>query len=217
MNSPNREHGQAGGSALLLCVVLLFALTLLATALAADHRFQSRIHANQTWSNEARHNSMRALAVAEDWLRALAPTNRPGPCADTCTSSHLVWQDASVPAEIAFLGTEWWVNHAQSADTSNLDGQSQPGSDGPGYWLISEIEVPAEHLERLETPSTYYRVIALGADRHGTAQFIGESVFIKPWTTAYPATIDPPEADGQGTCRPAIDPPCGRVAWRRLR
>ena len=154
---------------MLLCVVLLFALTLLATALATDHGFQLRVESNQEMAERARDQSMRALSEGEHWLRDWPGHSRPVPCASECTAEQVLWKQLAVPSDLAQHGLSWWQRHAQKAAPTHHLLPAGLTLEGRGYWLISEIDVPPEHLETLEQPETpetpeptiaYYRIAA---------------------------------------------------------
>jgi Tfp pilus assembly protein PilX len=206
-----------------LCVVLLFALTLLATALAADHRFQLRVESNQEMAEFARDQSMSALQEGEHWLRHVPDHSQPQPCASECTAEQVLWRQLAVPYDLALKDLTWWQRHAQKAAPTLHLLPSGMTLEGRGYWLISEIDVRPEHPETQEYPATpepttaYYRIAALGQTGHESAPFIGEAIFIKTWGGSTAAPASPEEPDAVETCQPATHPPCGRVAWRRLR
>ena len=223
MTSPRPPAHSTCGSALLLCVVLLFALTLLATALAADHGFQLRVESNQEMAERARDQSMSALSEGEHWLRNLPGHSRPVPCASECTAEQVLWKQLAVPSDLAHQDLAWWQRYAQKAAPTHHLLPAGLTLEGRGYWLISEIDVPPEHLETVEHPETpepaiaYYRIAALGLTAEESAPFIIEAIFTRTWSGVPAVPAPPAEPDAVETCQPASRPPCGRVAWRRLR
>jgi Tfp pilus assembly protein PilX len=216
---PHAKPSVQRAAALLLCLVLLTALTLLGLAAASDQRLQIRISGNMARAAEARIAAEEALSWAEAWLLSLPGGERPVACRADCAAGQVIQAGASLPAGPERTDPQWWTDRGHQAGQDPVDGEILDPrlASLQAAWVISEIAVPAEYTDGLEVELGYYRVIARGVGVSGREPAIVESIMARPWGDDTWSDALPPYPGQTGLCQRYELEPCGRLAWRRLR
>lgn len=209
------------GAALLMCLLLLTALTLLGLAVASNANLQQRMAGNTTSVRDALRNADFALAWAEDWLLSLDGSQRPDACVPPCGPSAVIRPAGGFPSSPEHLPASWWSEHAILAGADPFqDGPLNPALAGAGArWLVEELRyADTLQVDGEAGETAYYRITARGTNAEGSVAAVAESRFARPWGKAEWADSLPPEPSGVSLCRRfEISTPCGRQAWRQLR
>ncbi|NIP18062.1 MAG: hypothetical protein GWM87_07810 [Xanthomonadales bacterium] len=208
------------GAALLICLLLLTALTLLGLAAASDMTLQHRMAGNIESARESLRNAEAGLLWAERWLLSLSGDARPASCAANCAPGDVIRAENVYPPSPAVFDENWWAIHGIAAGVEPELGILDPDLyDLGSHWLVEEVH----HATQTTTPDhpgevSYYRITARGSEAGGAGVSIVQGILARPWGD--PKWTDPlPPGFGQrNLChRFGIAPPCGRVAWRQLR
>lgn len=191
------------GMALLLCLILLTALTLLGLSASADAVLQDQLAANLRESERAKQSASTALSWAEDWILDLQGT-APEPCTTAC-EGFLVHPTGGLPPHPEFKDLPWWQAQGFEAGIDPLTGDRlatfAPGSANPPMWVVEVVhEIPAPEDNTAEAQS-WYRILARGTGQTDSAVSVIESIIKKPW----PPVGSTNTANGE------------RVSWRELR
>ncbi len=215
-----RAHREKG-MALLLCVLLLAALSLVAIAGAGDSRIQVRVAGNVSAERDARRAAESALAWAESWLHGLDGSAQPAPCPPDCGPGNPILAVDQLPPLVEHQSETWWLDNALADGIDPLSGTrlaERGRSLGPvGRWLIEEVHFEPAGQNGSGSPAvTYYRVIARATPRTAGTPVVVESIIARPWGDtrwrgAFPGGPGTP-AYCIGIAVPAH---CGRMAWRR--
>lgn len=209
------------GATLPIALMLLAAVSGLALVAATDGVLQARMVTNAGRGAGPESAARSALDWAEAWLMSRAASHRPEPCASACPTGTVIHSAGYYPDDLERLPDEWWqATAAKDGWDPETGTQSsvRPGADLPsGHWLVEELHFQA--ATEAGGPATgFYRVVARGSSIDGRQAAVFESRLARPWGVT--AWSDPwPPVPGQARfCRDAaIDTPCGRLGWRRLR
>jgi Tfp pilus assembly protein PilX len=209
------------GAALLLCLLLLFALTLLGLAAASDAGLQSRMTGNLEKASASVRIADANLAWAESWLLSIDGAQRPATCSDSCATDEVIREAGGYPDSPERQDLAWWSDNGFRIGYDPVSGEVMASSLAAlgGFWIMEEVQFQNSPNPGGEQPGTgYYRGIALGKGPDGKSIAVTESIFARPWGN--PDWTDPlPGVEGQaGVCRRfEIQALCGRLAWRQRR
>ncbi len=220
MNRKVPSSARSQGSALLLSMVLLTALTLLGLAAVADGQLQVRVAGIQASVDQAERAADSALAWAERWLFSRRGDGRPDLCAAVCGAGTVIEDATAFPEHPEQANPDWWAQHGHPAGLDPVSGQTffeKAESDPANLWVIGEIPVAAEHSQQGAFELGYYRVIARATDPTGKQVVVTESIVARPWGNGEWSDALSRPVDSPGLCQRHALVPCGRLAWRRLR
>ncbi len=210
------------GTVLVLCLLMLFALTLLGLAAASDQVLQARMSSNQIIGSQSSQSADITLDWAEDWLFGLEGTEKPGVCSDSCLSSEIVHQKRSFNDDAALHNLAWWEKNAhptgKDPQTGIILDQALVETYPDNYWLIKEAySEPALPNDDKISEITYYRILARASSGHGALFIVSESIIARPWGDVSLRDAFPAALDQAGFCLAVDDTiPCGRLAWRQI-
>jgi Tfp pilus assembly protein PilX len=215
------HHDETRGAALLMCLLLLTALSLLGLAAATDARLQQRMAGNSESARESRRRAESALAWAEAWLFSRDGSQAPENCEPPCGAGDVIWSSAGHFPRPEHRPTSWWLEYAHLAGTDPADGRlvDHRLAASHGRWLVEELHretaVPDDGV-----PATvaYYRLTARAAGPRESVVTVVESILARPWGNEHWTAALPAGSSVQALCR-SFEPDlsCGRLAWRRLR
>lgn len=210
------------GIALLLGLLLLAAISLLATMAANGMLLQRRMAANHEDRALALENANRATAAARSWLDSRADVEREAGCLADCLLPPAVHAAGELPADLEFESAAWWRLNGILAGTHPETGDAAGSVVQPpeaALWLMEEI-----HFEPFDQPVAepvvggigYYRIFGRGGGKQAGSVAVTEAIVARPWQGAYRAAEFPPQAIAPPFCRQfdaAV--PCGTLAWRQ--
>ena len=205
-----------GGMVLLLCLLLLVALSLLGLSAATETLLQSKLSANLQDSERAKQAASLASSWAEHWLLSLegpAPVN----CADSC-EGLILHAAGTLPPHPESESFDWWVNNGHEAGVDPMSGErlqtiSRDSIETP-VWIIETVNTDPPTESGEPDLQVWYRILARGTGRAETAVSVVESIVVRSWPV--PADNDSFRV-ADGTC-PGSSPSviCGRYAWREI-
>lgn len=204
------------GAALIMCLVLLGALSLLGLSAASEHRMQLHMSHNLESSLERRINADHALKWAEDWLLGLPGNNRPLACSTDCSSGDLIRVAGAFGPTPQYMDPSWWQHNGHAAGYT--PGAEPPGFSGPWY-IVQEVYLePSSAPESLQQETSYYRILAQGSAANEHQSSVTESILARPWGHESLSNGFPSDPLSVSFCKSdLVEPPCGRVAWRWLK
>jgi len=214
--TPWRTGGDARGAALILCLLILVALSLLALSAASEHVTQLRMSQNLESRLERRASADHALAQAEMWLLNQPGLARPPPCNTDCTSSDVIRLQGTYGLAPERQDLAWWQQNGNWSDTGAQEGAGELS--GP-WWIIEEAHVGAiSDASSTAKETAHYQILARSAAHAGGQYSVTESIFARPWGHDSLSNNYPVDASSQFFCA-SIGPatPCGRQAWRWAR
>ena len=185
------------GAVLLICLLLLAALTLLGLAAAWDHTLQERMSGNLLERAHAGHWASATLEWGESWVMGMPGTTRPTACSDACTPTDIIRAEGAYGPAPQYQGLVWWQNNAFTIGTDPVTGAVLDSSlaehGAPGFWIIEEVHLDnTPEADSKVTETGYYRLLARGS--------FSEADWMRPipsrnHCTAAPAiNIDPSKA-----------------------
>jgi len=204
------------GAVLLVCLMLLAALSLLGLAAASDHLLQERIATNLLDADHASVDADAALKWGESWLLGAPGDQRPPACPSDCGAGQVIRAAGFHGPAPEHLGEDWWRANAYQAGADPVSG-TVLAQGGLAFWLAEEVHVePAQAGDNPAPEIAWYRILSRSADSPAGTYAVSESLLARPWgdaawTDDYPTTSQAP-----GFCietSPSV--PCGRVGWRR--
>jgi hypothetical protein len=210
------------GAVLILCLLLLAALSMLALAAASDQILQARITVNTITSSNIEASSDAGLSWGESWLFGLGGKLIPDNCETACGRSEVIKTDGFYPLGSDISG-DWWSKNAYSAGIDPVTGatlnselaQLHAGSS----WIVEEIYQSS--LQLADVPPTdigYYRILTRGRADPGSMFSITESIVARPWGDDSWQNAFPDQPGSVGFCQNInVQIPCGRLAWRKVR
>lgn len=205
------------GAALLLCLLLLIALSLLAVSSASDSRVQVRMAANLAADEQAFRAAQSALAWGEQWLFSLDGETRVPPCGGDCDATTPVRSADSYPPWPEHQPEAWWLDEGRADGFDPVTGarlaDRGPGDGPAGRWIVEEIHFEPAGGGRPDT--SYYRLIARAAPIGSGSPVVLESIIARPWgdhawRNAFPAATEPLFCIAL-----TVPAHCGRMAWQR--
>jgi hypothetical protein len=211
-----------GGAVLLVCLLMLAALTLLGIAAAWDHILQDRMSVNLSKRAQAGEFANAALAWGEDWLMGTPGSTRPPPCPGPCTSAEVIRSPGAFGPLPQFQDAGWWASHGFRAGTDPETGAilnpQLAGLDPPAFWIIEELHVEATNeAEDPASETGFYRLLSRGSTGNSPGYAVTESIVARPWGDAVLTSGFPASAPHPGFCRElAFTGHCGRQAWRQV-
>ncbi|MBT8061973.1 MAG: hypothetical protein KJO85_04770 [Gammaproteobacteria bacterium] len=216
MNKPLQS-----GAVLLLCLLLLMALSLLGLAAASDTQLQQRVSGNLQHRLDLDFTAQQALAWAEAWLMSLPGESRPVPCSESCSNSQVIRPAGYFSNESLTMNESWWQSHGIPSGFAPDRGMNFPVATAPGnlsaYWLVEQAHLeewadPENHITEL----AWYRLTAMAGDSEGSFH-VKQGIVARPWgEPSYRNTL-PERASAHHFCDVlAPDIPCGRKAWQPL-
>ena len=224
LNESGRQAGRPGpatGAALLLCLLLLTALTMLGLAAASDAYLQDRMAGNLEHAGRSKRIAESSLSWAEDWLFSLDGSQRPVACSDNCRTADVIRMTGVYPPAPEYANVQWWRDNAFAAGhdpvSDELLAVAFPGDSG--FWIIEEVRFESAPEPDRERPDiAYYRIISRGADRRDRNVIVTESIVARPWGDPGWSDALPQMPGHTSLCRRHdIAGPCGRLAWRQRR
>ena len=211
-----------GGAVLLLCLMLLMALSLLGLAAASDSQLQQRASGNIQFLADRQWLAERTLSWAEAWLMSLPGESRPLPCAESCSVAQAIRPSGHFSGEP--LGTDfgWWQSHAVRAGFAPDRGAALPFRGIPahlmGYWLVEEVHLDeTPEFESTVNALAWYMITAAAGSGSGEPFIVTQSIVARPWGEAAlsnPLTASTPASNFCTSL--AAGTPCGRQAWQGL-
>lgn len=211
-----------GGAVLLLCLMLLMALSLLGLAAASDSQLQQRASGNIQFLADRQWLAERTLAWAETWLMSLPGESRPLPCAESCSVVQAIRPGGHFSGDPLNIDFGWWQSHAVRAGFAPDRSTEFPFSGIPeslsGYWVIEEIHLDeTPEFESTVSALAWYMITAAAGSDRGEPFSISQSIVARPWGDAAfsnPLTASPPDSNFCTSL--AAGTPCGRQAWQGL-
>lgn len=214
------------GAVLLLCIMLLAAVTLLGLAAASDYVLQERMSNNLAGGAYAEQSANAALGWGEAWLMGLAGSERPTACNEPCAQSDIIRTEGAYGPTPQHQDSDWWQQHGFAAGHDPVSGALldavQAEMANQAYWLIEEIHISNWQQDQLPGPEQgagsemgYYRIYASGSALHSMRFSVTESIVARPWGNAAWTDSFPRPRNVSNFCyRGPPVAPCGRVAWR---
>ena len=224
---PRIRHFKADqGAVLLICLLMLAALTLLGLAAASDHTLQDRMSNNLVEAALAGQSANTALSWGEQWLLSRPGSERPAACPDTCTQGDIIRAQGGHGPFPEHQNLNWWQLNAHPTGKDPLTGvivdAALAGQGAHAYWLIEEVHLSIDtQADDTKVETAYYRILARGAGRDpatGSSRFaISQSIIARPWGDAAWTDAFPPSGQAYSFCNlEDMTTPCGRLAWRQL-
>jgi len=214
------------GAVLLICLLMLAALTLLGLAAASDHTLQDRMSNNLVEAALAGQSSNTALSWGEQWLLSRPGSERPAACTDNCTQGDIIRAKGGHGPFPENQNLNWWQLNAHPTGKDPLTGAivdpSMAGQGAHAYWLIEEVHVSSDtQAEDTTVETAYYRILARGTGRDpatGSSRFaISQSIIARPWGDDAWTDAFPQSSQVNSFCSVEnMAAPCGRLAWRQL-
>jgi hypothetical protein len=210
----HRQHG----AVLLICLMLLAAVSLFGLAAASDHLLNEKISKNQVETAAVAGLANSALEWGESWLLGIPGDQRPVACDTHCGIGDVIRAPGFHGPSPELHDEDWWRVHAFAAGTDPQTGAAVKQT-GPAFWLIEEIHHQPAQSEASPKPETgWYRVLGRSAETATGTLAVTESILARPWGNAAWTNGFPPIASGPGFCYLQKPPsPCGRAGWRRVR
>ena len=223
---PRRLIRASNGPVLLICIMLLAAVTLLGLAAASDYFLQERMSNNLAGGAYAEQSANAALEWGEAWLLGLAGSERPAACNDPCAESDIIRNAGDYGPAPEQQESVWWQQHGFAAGYDPVSGALldavQADMANRAYWLIEEIHVGSWQPDEVPAPEQdpgtemgYYRIYASGSALHSMRFSVTESIVARPWgNSAWTDEFPRPRNVPNFCYRDQPVAPCGRVAWR---
>ena len=208
------------GSALLICMLLLTALTLLGLAAASDAGLQSRMIGNQDMTRRTTGHADAALRWAESWLLGLEGEARPTPCSDSCEAGQVVRLPGVYPETPEHETSAWWQANGFRAGHDPESGIALDPALATvnAGWIIEEIHFTEAGDDGIEQDIAYYRVMSRAPYPASHRAVVVESVLARPWGDSSWSDGFPPAPGQTAICRqPGAPQLCGRMAWQMRR
>jgi len=217
-----QQPSSSRGAVLLLCLILLIALSLLGLAAASDQQLQERINDNIEVARQDQEIARLGSLWAQAWLSALPGDTVPATCGASCPEGAVILPAGSLTESTGIQGPDWWQSNAWDAGLDPVTGSrfAMPGIAGgaQAHWLVQELRVaPFDAGEDGSASVGWYRILARGSNGlHGTSA-VTESIFARPWGEAS-WRRDLSDDSGQADICPLVPAQfsCGRQAWREL-
>ena len=211
----------ARGAVLILCVLLLMALSLLGLAALADSQLQHRSSAHGRVQLYQAAAARVTLAWAEAWLMSLEGTARPLPCAHDCASRDIVRPAGFHGPQPELEDVTWWRDNGMPVGLDPTRGVTHPvPALAPGVntrWMVEELRWVPSDDEGVDGHA-WYRILARVASDSANPAVMVEGITARPWGGDIEADPLPPMPDRYAMCLQRRDlHPCGRQAWQRLR
>ena len=225
---PLDDHrvAKAKGAVLLICLLMLAALTLLGLAAASDHALQDRMSNNLVEAAHAGQSANSALKWGEQWLLGRTGSERPVACFDGCTQSDIIRAQGGHGPAPEHQDLNWWQLNAYATGKDPLSGAildaATAGQNAYAYWLIEEIHLSSDtQIDDTIVETAYYRILARSPGRDpatGSSRFaVTQSIIARPWGDAAWTSAFPQTSLANSFCQGDKTPtPCGRLAWRQL-
>ena len=210
------------GAVLVLCLLMLSALTLLGLSAASDRVLQDRMSSNLLEGSHAGSSAHTALKWGEQWLFSLDGTTRPAACSGACTGTQVIRSKGALSEDAEHKDLNWWQANANPTGKDPVTGatldEGLAEQNTGSYWLIEELQTqPVLVSDSKATEIGYYQVIARGVASQGSAFSVVQSIIARPWGDESLNDMLPRPPDQPGICRTeAKEIPCGRAAWRAL-
>ena len=216
------RNAGSNGAALLICLLLLAALTLLGLAAAWDHALQQRMTNNLLERAHAEQSANTALEWGESWLLGLQGEIRPTACSDNCTATDVIRAAGTYGPTPRYQDLNWWKSNAFSAGTDPATGIIMDvylaNNNSSSFYFIEEF-----HGDIINSPETsvnetvHYKLLARGSSGPSSNYAITESFIARPWGDAALTNSFPPTDNSTSFCYlNTVITPCGRQAWRQL-
>ena len=223
----SHRHGRqaappAAGAALLICLFLLVALSLLGLAAASDWQVQDRINGNLQRAGQDQDITRLSSLWAQSWLLGLPGEEAPEPCADECPQGSVIRPQGWLAVAPEFQDLAWWQANAQAAGEDPASGVSHslPGMPGnaQAHWLIEQIHMQSGVLaDDPDAELGWYRILARGSAGPPGQFLVSETIVARPWGDAdwrnpFPYTI----GDPRFCLQLGAQMPCGRQSWQSV-
>lgn len=213
---PHRVGTGQRGAVLLLCLLLLLALSLLGLAAASDRQLQDHINGNVESAQRAEDIARIGSLWAQAWLLGQPGETRPA-------AGSVILAAGSLIVNPEQQDSAWWHSNGHAAGTDPVSGQSfaMPGlaAGAEAHWLIEELHAAdVDAGNGVIAELAWYRILARGTvGQPGSAAF-SETIVARPWGEAAWRNAFPPEAGANAFCALLTEPlACGRQAWQQLR
>lgn len=206
------------GAALIMCLILLGALSLLGLSAASERVMQMRMSSNSDSGLARRLNANSGLNWAEDWLLGMPGTGRPVACAANCTAADVIRPVGAYGIAPQHMNLQWWQLNGHAVGFAPE--ASPPPAEFAGPWyIIEEVHIePAVNPESLQLETAYYKIMARGMATGPTQNSVTESILARPWGHESLSNGFPPNAETVPFCKSMLtQTPCGRMAWRWLK
>jgi len=206
------------GMVLLLCLILLTALTLLGLSATADTILQNQLSANLQETERAKQSAQATLEWAENWLLG-QDGPAPQPWTPAAEGLHL-HTPGDLPPHPEFKSFSWWSNQGHEAGIEPYTGKRTAiisgGSDNPPSWIIEAVHSIPPGRNSTGYLQVWYRILARGSGPGDAVISVVESVLVRSWPPA--DDHESSREEFSNTCPGSgASKKCGRVSWRELR
>ncbi len=208
------------GIVLLLCLLLLTALTLLGLSASSDAVLQNQLVSNFRDTELAKQSASAALRWAERWLSEL-DSPPPEPCDNDCSGPFL-HANGSLPIHPEHEDLSWWQTNGQEAGINAPVGGPistlTANSDNPPHWVIELAHEDPPTADNSTHTQAWYRLLARASGEKDTTISVVESIVVRSWPPSNNANFQTADNHGSNAC-PESSPAarCGRVSWRQVR
>jgi Tfp pilus assembly protein PilX len=215
-------YRQAKGAVLILCLLMLTALSVLGLAAASDHILQARIAGNAVGSSEMEVSADAGLLWGESWLFGFQGLQMPDSCQTACQKSDLIKAEGFYDFDSVY-DNEWWEANAYPVGFDPVSGMVLSNElalhHAKSHWLIEEVHhLPKQVIDDGVTDIGYYRILARGTSDTSTVYSLTESIIARPWGDVSLQDNFPSNPTSTEFCDEiSAQTPCGRLAWRKVR